>query len=42
MKIYMMKKKKSYVRNTEDRKMDISILGAITPFNMFKPKEKKN
>ena len=33
--------KKSYVRNTEDRKMDISILGAITPFNMFKPKEKK-
>ena len=33
--------KKSYVRNTEDRKMDISILGTITPFNMFKPKEKK-
>ena len=34
-------KKKSYVRNTEDRKMDISILGAVTPFNVFKPKEKK-
>ena len=33
--------KKSYVRNTEDKKMDISILGAITPFNVFKPKEKK-
>ena len=33
--------KKSYVRNPEDRKMDISILGAITPFNVFKPKEKK-
>ena len=33
--------KKSYVRNTEDRKMDISILGAVTPFNVFKPKEKK-
>ena len=33
--------KKSYVRNTEDKKMDISILGAVTPFNVFKPKEKK-
>ena len=33
--------KKTYVRNAEDRKMDISILGAITPFNVFKPKEKK-
>ena len=33
--------KKSYVRNTDDRKMDISILGAVTPFNLFKAKEKK-
>ena len=33
--------KKSYVRNTEDKKMDISIIGAVTPFNVFKPKEKK-
>ena len=33
--------KKSYVRNIDDRKMDISILGAVTPFNVFKPKEKK-
>lgn len=33
--------KKSYIRNTEDRKMDISILGAITPFSVFKAKEKK-
>lgn len=33
--------RKTYVRNTEDNKMDISILGAVTPFNMFKPKEKK-
>ena len=33
--------KKSYVRNTEDKKMDISILGSVTPFNVFKPKEKK-
>ena len=33
--------KKSYVRNAEDKKMDISILGAVIPFNVFKPKEKK-
>ncbi len=33
--------KKSYVRNTEDRRMDISLLGAVTPFNVFKPKEPK-
>lgn len=33
--------KKTYVRNPEDKKMDISILGAVTPFNVFKPKEKK-
>ena len=33
--------KKSYVRNPEDKKMDISILGSVYPFNVFKPKEKK-
>ena len=33
--------KKTYVRNSEDKKMDISILGAVTPFNIFKPKESK-
>ena len=33
--------KKTYVRNTEDKKMDISMLGIVTPFNVFKPKEKK-
>lgn len=32
--------KKSFVRNAEDKKMDISILGAIMPFEMFTPKEK--
>ena len=32
--------RKSYVRNPEDRKMDISIVGTITPFNVFTPKEK--
>lgn len=33
--------KKSYIRNAQDKKMDISILGAVTPFNVFKAKEKK-
>lgn len=32
---------KSFVRNTIDRKMDISILGAIVPFGVFSAKEKK-
>ena len=32
--------RKSYVRNPEDRKMDISIVGTVTPFNVFTPKEK--
>ena len=33
--------RKTYLRNTQDKKMDISILGAVTPFKLFKPKEKK-
>ncbi len=33
--------KKSYVRNANDKKIDISILGAVTPFNVFTSKEKK-
>ena len=33
--------RKTYLRNTEDKKMDISILGAVTPFKVFKPKEIK-
>lgn len=33
--------KKSYIRNIEDGKMDISLLGAVVPFKLFKPKEKK-
>ena len=33
--------KNSFVRNTEDKKMDISILGTIVPFNMLNPNEKK-
>lgn len=33
--------KKCFKRNKQDEKMDISILGAVTPFAMFSPKEKK-
>lgn len=33
--------RKSYVRNTEDRRIDISLLGSVYPFNVFSPKEKK-
>ncbi len=33
--------KKSYVRNPEDKKMDISIIGSVIPFKVFKAKEKK-
>ena len=33
--------KKSFVRNKDDKKLDISILGAVTPFEIFTPKEKK-
>ena len=33
--------KGSFVRNRTDRKMDISLLGLVYPFNIFSPKEKK-
>ena len=33
--------KKCYVRNPTDKKMDISILGAVVPFKVFTPKENK-
>ena len=33
--------KNTYLRNTEDQKMDISMIGAVTPFEVFKPEEKK-
>lgn len=33
--------KKSFVRNLEDRNIDISILGTVIPFAIFTPKEKK-
>lgn len=33
--------KKTFVRNSKDGKMDISLLGLVYPFKMFKPTEKK-
>ena len=33
--------RKSYVRNADDRRIDISLLGAVYPFNVFSTKEKK-
>ena len=33
--------KKSFIRNLEDKNMDISILGLVIPFEIFTPKEKK-
>lgn len=35
------KDKKSFIRNLEDRQIDISILGIVEPFEIFMPKEKK-
>lgn len=33
--------KKCFVRNAEDKRLDISIVGATVPFRMFSPNEKK-
>ena len=33
--------RKCFVRNMDDKKLDMSILGATVPFNMFSPNEKK-
>lgn len=33
--------KKSFVRNVDDKRIDISILGTVYPFKVFAPKEKK-
>ena len=33
--------RKSYVRNLEDKKIDISLIGAVVPFKVFSSKEKK-
>lgn len=41
LKTFYDENKKCFVRNTDDKRLDISILGAVTPFEMFSPKEKK-
>lgn len=33
--------KKTFIRNEEDSKIDISTIGAVVPFKMFSPNEKK-
>ncbi len=40
-KTFYDEEKKYFKRNNKDEKMDISVLGAVTPFGMFSPKEKK-
>ena len=41
LKTFYDENKKCFVRNLDDRRLDISILGAVTPFNMFSQKEKR-
>lgn len=41
LKTFYDENKKCFVRNLDDRRLDISILGSVTPFNMFSPKEKR-
>lgn len=41
LKTFYDEEKRSFVRNIDDKKIDISILGTVYPFNMFMPKEKK-
>ncbi len=39
-KTFYDEERKTYVRNIDDKKMDISIIGSIVPFELFLPKEK--
>ena len=41
LKTFYDEEKKSFVRNAKDRKIDISLLGAIVPFRMFSANDKK-
>lgn len=41
LKTFYDENKKCFVRNADDKRLDISILGAVTPFEMFSAKEKK-
>ena len=40
LKTFYDESRKSFVRNTTDKKADISLLGTVVPFEMFSPKEK--
>ena len=40
LKTFYNEEKKTFVRNVVDNKIDISLIGTVTPFNMFTPKEK--
>ncbi len=41
LKTFYDENKKCFVRNLDDRRLDISLLGAVIPFKLFSPKEKK-
>lgn len=41
LKTFYNEDKKTFVRNTVDNKIDISLIGTVTPFNLFTPREKK-
>jgi len=40
LKTFYDEEKRSYVRNNEDKKIDISLIGTVIPFGMFTAKEK--
>lgn len=41
LKTFYDEEKRSFIRNVDDKRLDISILGTIYPFRLFTPKEKK-
>ena len=41
LKTFYNEDKKTFVRNTVDNKIDISLIGTVTPFNLFTAREKK-
>lgn len=41
LKTFYNEEKKCFVRNTDDNRLDVSIIGAVYPYNLFSPNEKK-
>ena len=41
LKTFYDESKKSFIRNNDDKRIDISILGGVVPFEVITPKEKK-